>query len=415
MIDTAYVFPDTNVLLHFQPPDQIDWPAMCGARRVLLVVYPLLRKELSRAKDLHPNKRIRRRAGEREAWLRECLAMGDRPIRPGVLLVRDAAEPRGLLAELGLDATLADDLIIAHAVSYRRDGRDAFVATADGGLEMKLEDRGVPVLVPPDALRLEPEPDPEKARADGLERELRALRGRLPMLRASLAEPCAVRRQRGCGSADDYVRLGLDAADAVYRKQQLERARWHHPGLGLGERMQLGTVQNPKYKVDLANAEQFLREQHRWVTATEGTAPLRLAVRNAGTLTATGVRVRVFAPPHVAMRRPGGFGVQPRRLVWPEMFSGVPVERDREDLAFYGVIGNGPGTPDVSLSRDVAEFSWPRIQQDASVSGIPLWITAGQDAPLGRVVLRLEILCEEIGGVQPGHLEVNILDQADSA
>ena len=413
MIEEAYVVPDTNILLHFQPPDQIDWPALCGARRVFLVVYPLLRKELSRLKDMHPNKRIRKRAGEREAWLRERLSNMDGPIRPGVFLFRDAREPRALVERLGLDKDVADDLIAAHAVNLRDGGRQVFVATADGGLEMKLEDLGVPVVVPDDALRLQPEPDPEKARADVFERELRALRGRLPRLEALLAEPCMVRRQRGHGSEDDYVRLGLDAAEAVYRGQQVERAGWRHPGLVEG--LRLDTIWNPKFQAHLAAAQRFLRQQYHWLTASEGAIPLRLMVFNGGTLTATDVRVRVFAPPHIAMHRPGGFGTQPMRHTHPEAFSGVPVERDRDDLAPYRVVGNGPGTPEVNPGKNVAEFSWPRVQQDASVLGTPLWITAGPDAPLGRAALRLEILCEEIGGVQPGHLEVEVVDQADPA
>ena len=369
MIEEAYVVPDTNVLLHFQPPDQIDWPALCGARRVLLVVYPLLRKELSRAKDLHANKRIRKRAGEREAWLRERLSNMDEPIRPGVFLFRDAREPRALVERLGLDRDVADDLIAAHAVNLRDGGRQVFVATADGGLEMKLEDQGIPDIVPDDALRLPPEPDPEKARADGLERELRALRGRLPRLEVLLAEPWVIRRQQGYGSEDDHVRLGLDAAEAVYRGQQVERAGWRHPGLV--EKLRLDTIWNPKFQVHLAAAQRFLREQHRWVAASEGATPLWLMVFNSGTLTATDVRVRVFAPRHIALYRPGGFGTQPVRHSHLEAFSGVPVERDREDLAPYRVIGNGPGTPDVNHRRDIAEFSWPRVQQDASVHGIP--------------------------------------------
>ena len=196
MIDTAYVFPDTNVLLHFQLPNQIDWPALCKARRVFLVVYPLLRKELSKAKDLHPNKRIRKRAGEREAWLRERLTMMDQPIRPDVFLLRNTKEPRGLIEQLGLDKDVSDDLIVAHAVNLRDEGKHVLVVTADGGLEMKLEDQGIPVLILDDALRLASEPDLEKARADSLECELRVLRNRLPRLEVSLSEPCVILRQQ---------------------------------------------------------------------------------------------------------------------------------------------------------------------------------------------------------------------------
>jgi len=122
MTDDAYVVLDANILLHSQPPDQIDWPALCGAWRVFLVVYPLLREELSKAKDMHPNKRIRKRAGEREAWLWERLSNMDEPIRPGVFLFRDAKEPRALVERLGLDKEVSDDLIVAHAVNLRNGG-----------------------------------------------------------------------------------------------------------------------------------------------------------------------------------------------------------------------------------------------------------------------------------------------------
>lgn len=36
MSDAAYVLPNASILLHFQPPSQIDWPALTGARRVFL-------------------------------------------------------------------------------------------------------------------------------------------------------------------------------------------------------------------------------------------------------------------------------------------------------------------------------------------------------------------------------------------
>src|SRR5437867_2014425 len=37
-IDQVTAFPDSNILLHFKPLAQIDWLAICKARRVRLVV-----------------------------------------------------------------------------------------------------------------------------------------------------------------------------------------------------------------------------------------------------------------------------------------------------------------------------------------------------------------------------------------
>ncbi len=72
MSETTYVILDANILLHFHPPDQIDWPALCGSGEAVLVIYPLLRTELSNAKDMHPSKVLRRRAGAPASGRRGC-------------------------------------------------------------------------------------------------------------------------------------------------------------------------------------------------------------------------------------------------------------------------------------------------------------------------------------------------------
>lgn len=408
MSDAAHVVLDANILLHFQPPDQIDWPALTGARRVFLVVYPLLRKELSKAKDMHPNKRIRKRAGEREAWLRERLSNMDEPIRPGVFLFRDAKEPRALIEQLGLAKEVSDDLIVAHAVSLRDGGRQVFVVTADGGLEMKLEDQAVPVLVLDDALRLASEPDPDKARVIELERENKALRNRLPVLEVVPLGACLVLRQEGHGTVDDYVAKSLQAAEEAYREQQLLRAPIRYQGY---DRMRLASIFDAQHKTHLDLARQFLWEQHRWVCITEGAAAFRIQVRNSGTLTATEVRVRLFSPSGIVMYGRGGFGVQPRRLAHPDVFSGVPVGPDRDDLAFYHPFGEAAGQPKVDRAKGMAEFTWPRIQQDAAVASGELWLTADAAMRLGPASLRCDVLCEEIGGAQSTHLELRIADR----
>ena len=67
MDDRAFVFLDSNVLLHFRPPNEIDWRKLCGTKRVDLVIYRRLRTDISNHKDLHIQKSVRARAGVREA------------------------------------------------------------------------------------------------------------------------------------------------------------------------------------------------------------------------------------------------------------------------------------------------------------------------------------------------------------
>lgn len=154
----AYVFLDANILLHFHPPDQMDWPALCRAKRVNLVIYPLLMTEITKAKDEHPRRTIRDRAREREAWVRERLSRLETPVRPGVFLRRDTREPRPLARDLDLDWQHRDDRIIAHAVGYAREGRRTFVMTNDGGLELKLPDLTLRPCLPTSVCGWHPNP-----------------------------------------------------------------------------------------------------------------------------------------------------------------------------------------------------------------------------------------------------------------
>jgi len=119
----------------------------------------------------------------------------------------------------------------------------------------------------------------------------------------------------------------------------------------------------------------------------------------------------VFSPSGIIMHGRGGFGVQLRRLAHPEMFSGVPVEPDKDELAFPYYSGPLPGQPHVDRAKDMAEFEWPRIQHDAAVSSLDLWLTAEAGTRLGATSLRCEVLCEEGGGAQSTHVEVQVVDQ----
>src|SRR3989442_566400 len=58
----VYCFLDTNILLHFQTFNEVDWPKVLNATQVCLVLAPIVLRELDKHKDDYHNERRRNRA-----------------------------------------------------------------------------------------------------------------------------------------------------------------------------------------------------------------------------------------------------------------------------------------------------------------------------------------------------------------
>ena len=300
MIEEAYVLLDANILIDFPPPDEIDWCTLCRAQKVKLVVYPTLRREISQLKDNPRLRLVCDRISKRETWLQKAQPGIEPQIRPNVFLTRDTHECKDIIDELGMDRSIHDNMMIALAVSYHRNGRTVFVATSDGGVQMRLEDLNLPYVVPDDSLRLPAEPDPQRQRADRAEIELRALKNRLPDLRVNLAEPCQLQRQQGFGDVDTYVERCVATTDDAFQK--LLRSR----GYTIAD-----SVYSVQHQQELAMLKQHFVAEHRWAMRAENAVRFRLKVENVGTQTATAIRLRLHPPSVLTLHGSNGLGQQP--------------------------------------------------------------------------------------------------------
>lgn len=393
MSDEAYVFLDANILLHFQPPDQIDWCALCRAKRVTLVVYPLLMTELTKAKDEHSRRNIRDRARKREVWLRERLSRLDDPIRPGVFLARDTKEPRALARELDLDWQHRDDRVIAHAVDYARQGRRIFVMTNDGGLELKLPDFDVQTLVPPEDLWLEPEPDPEKLRADKAEKELRDIRNRLPKFILGIRSPILIPRPSMTESEEDYVQRILARARDAY--EQAQRQQYGH---GRFPTVVAHDFDAPLHAHEHAQVREYLAAHHRWLTRIDGAQQTALMIENVGTSPATHVRIRLKGPSFIRILTRQSIGPMPSLPFTSSVFQGLQVNAARslpgDDFSI--VVFDGKHFT-VAPDCQSAEHAVERIAHQERFLSPGLHLAANRDAPLGGTALDIEIFCDELG------------------
>ena len=161
MDETAHLIVDANSLMHFKRPDQVDWPDMLNSERVVLLVTPVLLRELEEQKVKNPSRKLRDRAKQAVSWIAPMLtSLESREIRPGVKMEFIRHSPQINYADHRLSRDLNDDELIAAAIEYRLEhGCNVAVLTADAGLRIKLPAHDIPAVVPPDELLLPEEPD----------------------------------------------------------------------------------------------------------------------------------------------------------------------------------------------------------------------------------------------------------------
>jgi hypothetical protein len=183
MLD-AYIFLDTNTLLHFKRPDQIDWPALLKSSAIYLVVTPTLIRELEYQKVHNRSKKLRERAKNLVGWIAKFIESNeDTQIRAGVRLHFLRQSPLIDFALHHLSHALPDDELIASAIEFRNTHSVRILITsADLGLRLKLPAHQIEGVTPPDTDKLPEELDEwEKENAE-LRQRLARYENRLPKL-----------------------------------------------------------------------------------------------------------------------------------------------------------------------------------------------------------------------------------------
>lgn len=177
--DWTIVVLDTNTLLQYRNPDQINWPTLTGASHILLVIPLVVLDELDdkrNVKDASLARRARNIASSIEQWTAKAGANSPTELRKGVAIAVLNEEPGHQRLPNN------DDEIIAVARSLADRGHRVLVATADGGMRTRARGRGVRPLVLPDDHRLET-PDPVERENIDLRRQVDEMRLRRPILR----------------------------------------------------------------------------------------------------------------------------------------------------------------------------------------------------------------------------------------
>lgn len=170
---------DTNVLMEFQSPEQIDWSLLCPcAKSVRIVVPATVVAEIDKHKK--GRGRIRRRAFEFNKLL-QVIEDGDgtnatlQNANVGLSLRLMERYARSELDEGKLSLDVPDDLIIAEAVKFIRDHGDAVFLADDTNARRAAREMGVCVARPAENWRRAEPKDPRDERIEELERQVGAM------------------------------------------------------------------------------------------------------------------------------------------------------------------------------------------------------------------------------------------------
>ena len=178
---TKIVFLDTNVFLHYQDFDQIDWLEIVQADEVTILIPPVSIRELNKIKEIHSRARLRKRAATILKKLYELFALGSRnQLRDGVFIELEDRDPLIDFASHNLNHDIQDDHLIASIIMCRDEepSREITLVTADFGLTVMAKARRhrIKSIGLPDNLKLVEEPDAEQERIKDLEQEISQLK-----------------------------------------------------------------------------------------------------------------------------------------------------------------------------------------------------------------------------------------------
>lgn len=307
------IFVDTNQVLHFVSLEQIDWCALTGCTHCTLVIAPILLRELERKKIFSPSAALKARAARSIDFLVAKMQHPD-PIllRSNVTLAFAEREPTIDFTANGLSREVDDDHYIASALErHATSGVRTLIASADGGMALKVRSRPIEILRLPETLRLPDEVDAQQKELREAKREIALLKSRVPKLRLEFPDGSAHRQVRNARSID----LGVPT---------LAEIRAAHPVLPvLGESLRpvaegLSSIQSFRDIMGSPSAERIkryntaLEEYYRrykrylsdlaaWTETFRLTCRIDLVLQNRGSATATNVDVTLRFPATVSI------------------------------------------------------------------------------------------------------------------
>jgi hypothetical protein len=333
------VFLDTNIYLHYQLFDQINWLEILKANAVTIVIPPVTVRELNKHKDLHSRPRVKKRAGAVLKKLNALFESGSRArLRDGIDVLFEDRDPMIDFAAYQLSHEIQDDHLIASIIMCQSEMPEAEIVlvTSDAGLALRAKAmrQGIATIKLPDNLKLAEEPDPSEKRIKELEQELRELKRRIPQLsltfedgsqHATFALPHPVELTQ------EELKNKLEEIEQRYPKMEKQSKQSREPPEPLASLAELAaglssldTVSSEDVVEYNAKLDEFYQryakylQKHTWFeNLKRRTVKLTILLANDGTAPAEDIDVFMHFPDGFGLTSEGGYPESPEPLKPP--------------------------------------------------------------------------------------------------
>jgi hypothetical protein len=303
-----YSFLDTNVLLHYPLPDQVDWPGVMATREATVVIAPVVFRELNRHKDEPESRRLRDRAATVLKWFDTFIDEPTRQLRESVSLLLLPAEPTIDFGVNRLSRELNDDWLLASILQFQNESpeKKTVLVTEDRGLKVKAMGHGLTVVRLPETLRLPDEPDEIEKRLRQTEDELRRLQNAIPDLRLAFEDG----NQHARVVVRPLVELTAQQVAEIVANVKVKYPQKTYGGAHAGTPVSplavalasaLDGGYNSKLETFYSDYEKYLYELVEFEDKKRRTFKLELRLSNAGKCPATNVHVFLHFPDGIAV------------------------------------------------------------------------------------------------------------------
>lgn len=183
-MEKVVAFLDTNIFLHYQPFNQVNWLNELSSTEVDIAIAPIVIRELDHHKDQHSNSKIRNRARASLKKIESVITgQGGVNLLKGIRVIH-IDEPSLSFTDYGLRDDVNDDHLIACCIERKSLEYDEKVVliTGDTGPRIKAHKHDIEFFDLEESLKLPNSDDEDEKEKKELENKLQKLQNSIPNL-----------------------------------------------------------------------------------------------------------------------------------------------------------------------------------------------------------------------------------------
>jgi hypothetical protein len=376
------LFIDTNILLHYQSFDEIDWLSILNVEQVEIRLPSIVIQELDKHKYSSSSK-LRDKATKVIKKLHKLADSGLKiKFKTNIDICFEVNSKVADFTALNLDPKSQDDSLLLSILSFRDENPDLPVTlvAADLGLRLKAKYYQIKAICLPDDLKLPAELDQSEKRIKELEQEVLELKRRTPDLKLYFSG--------GSGRLNCEIKklFPPDVNLNVALQKCIDQLKQEHPKIPEiesgnqatnfrnitsmnidqmygGDTPEILPSEISAYNKNLdkfyTDYECFLDKYFHWLEVRYRSVLLEISIFNVGTCPAEDIDVFMHFPDGFILRKLADFPESPKELKPPSQ----PVPKTRKDRLSLM-------TPSLAISTlpQISPFlnSQPRVQPNIS-------------------------------------------------